>query len=61
MDRFLGVLKEIGYTGMCSIETFRPEYWERTPEWVVEQAYETTRRVMERNFVWEENRGFCSD
>lgn len=48
-DRFLGVLKEIGYDGMCSIETFRPEHWAKTPEWVVENAYWTTCEAMKKN------------
>lgn len=61
IDRFFGVLKEAGYTGMCSVETFRPEHWKRSPEWVVNQAYETTRAVMERNCVWEGNHEFCCD
>lgn len=48
-DKFLNVLKEIGYEGMCSIETFRPQHWEMTPEWVVENAYITTFAAMEKN------------
>lgn len=49
IDRFLRVLKEIGYEGMCSIETFRPEHWAKTPEWVVKNAYETTYEAMKKN------------
>ncbi len=48
-DRFFEVLKDIGYEGMCSIETFRPEHWARTPEWVVKNAYETTYAAMKKN------------
>lgn len=39
---FLSILKEIGYNGMLSVETFRPEYWRQTPDWVVREAYRTT-------------------
>lgn len=39
---FLETLKSIGYNGMLSVETFRPEYWQRTPDWVVSEAYRTT-------------------
>ena len=39
---FLKALKDSGYDGMVSVETFRPEYYEKTPEWVVENAYMTT-------------------
>lgn len=48
-DAFLQTLKEIGYDGMVSVETFRPEYWEKPPRWVVETAYETTRAALEKN------------
>lgn len=48
-DCFLRTLKEMGYTGMISVETFRPEYWAKSPEWVVETAYATTRAAMEKN------------
>ncbi len=48
---FLATLREIGYDGMVSIETFRPEYWRREPEWVVREAYRTTREVMQAHQV----------
>ena len=41
-DGFLKELKACGYNGMVSVETFRPEYWQKSPEWVIEQAYKTT-------------------
>lgn len=49
LDRFLGTLKEIGYDGMVSIETFRPEYWAMEPETVIRSACRTTRSVLEQN------------
>ena len=49
LDRFLGILKEIGYDGMVSIETFRPEYWAMEAETVIRSAYQTTRSVLEQN------------
>ncbi|AGB80479.1 sugar phosphate isomerase/epimerase [Serratia sp. FGI94] len=52
VNDFLKNLKEIGYDGMVSIETFRPEYWQRTPEWVIANAYQTTRNIMEENGVY---------
>lgn len=48
-DQFLSTLKEIGYEGMVSIETFRPQHWAKTPEWVVENAYLTTYEAMKKN------------
>jgi len=32
------ILKSIGYDGHCSIELFRPEYWEQDPLFVAQQA-----------------------
>lgn len=48
-DAFLQALKETGYDGMVSVETFRPEYWQRSPEWVIRTAYQTTRTALEKN------------
>ena len=45
-DAFLRQLKALGYDGMVSVETFRPEYWQKSPEWVVSQAYSTTRAAL---------------
>lgn len=42
-DSFLRTLQSIGYDGMVSVETFRPEYWAMSPEEVIQRAYETTR------------------
>lgn len=49
LDRFLNALKETGYDGMVSIETFRPEYWRMEPEEVIHLAYRTTRDTLEKN------------
>jgi len=46
LNSFLTNLKEMGYQGMVSIETFRPEYWQKTPQWVIAQAYKTTKQIM---------------
>lgn len=48
-DAFLQALKAAGYRGIASVETFRPEYWEKKPEWVIAQAYETTRAALAQN------------
>ena len=48
-DSFLKTLKICGYTGMVSVETFRPEYWSKTPEWVIENAYSTTYTALKKN------------
>lgn len=48
VESFLKVLKEIGYSSIVSIETFRPEYWEKDAEWVISKAYKTTKEIIER-------------
>jgi 2-keto-myo-inositol isomerase len=35
-----------GYNGICSVELFRPEYWELEPETVIKTAAEKTRRFL---------------
>jgi 2-keto-myo-inositol isomerase len=45
---FLRNLKQAGYEGMVSIETFNPHYWREKPEHVIAMAYETTRKVLEQ-------------
>lgn len=48
LDNYLSTLAEIGYNGMVSIELFRPEYWEKTAEWVINTAYQTTKESMQK-------------
>lgn len=45
---FLRVLKKVGYQGNVAIETFRPEYWAKSPEWVISNAYSTTVDTLRR-------------
>ena len=47
LKNYIGTLKEMNYEGMISIETFRPEYWGKDPEWVIRRGYETTRKLLE--------------
>ncbi len=46
---FLAALKESGFDGTVSVETFRPQYWQETPEWVVSTAHEATRSCLAAN------------
>lgn len=48
-DAFLQTLRACGYEGMVSVETFRPEYWAQTPQWVVENAYCSLRQALQAN------------
>lgn len=46
LHSYLTTLKEMNYQGMVSIETFRPEYWQKPAEWVIAEAYQTTKKIM---------------
>lgn len=46
IGNFLRNLKQAGYEGMVSIETFNPDYWKEKPEYVIAMAYETTKKVL---------------
>jgi 2-keto-myo-inositol isomerase len=35
-----------GYDEICSVELFRPEYWDLDPETVIKTAAEKTRRYL---------------
>lgn len=50
LKSFLGTLRDMGYDGMISIEAFRPEYGKREAEWVIHEAYRTTRDAIEKYF-----------
>lgn len=52
LENFLRNLKESGYDSIVSVEIFRPEYWLHSAEWVIKNAYKTTRKVMEDNDVY---------
>jgi 2-keto-myo-inositol isomerase len=47
LANYIATLKEMHYEGMVSVETFRPEYWAKDPEWVIRTGYETTRKIIE--------------
>ena len=43
-------LKKIGYDGFCSIELFRPEYWDWDPFKLAEESRRTALKVLEPHF-----------
>jgi 2-keto-myo-inositol isomerase len=43
-------LKEIGYNGVCTVELFRPEYWEWDPYELAKKCYENTVKVVSPYF-----------
>jgi len=43
-------LKHIGYEGSCSVELFRPEYWEWDPQVLANKARQTALKVLLPHF-----------
>jgi 2-keto-myo-inositol isomerase len=50
LDAILSRLQKIGFDGLCSIELFRPEYWERDPVELATAARVATMKVLEPYF-----------
>lgn len=50
LDAVLSRLAKIGFDGLCSIELFRPEYWERDPGELATAARAATIEVLESYF-----------
>jgi 2-keto-myo-inositol isomerase len=46
-------LKEIGYTGSCSVELFRPEYWDRDPQELAIETRKAALKVLSPYFLIE--------
>ena len=50
LDDICAQLKHIGYTGSCSIELFRPEYWNWNPQELANKAYEAAFKILSPYF-----------
>jgi 2-keto-myo-inositol isomerase len=50
LDDILAGLKRIGYDGACSVELFRPEYWERDPAELARAARRATVDIVGKYF-----------
>lgn len=50
LDEICQRLKGIGYDGPCSVELFRPEYWEWEPKELAVQVRETAMKVLSPHF-----------
>jgi len=48
IDAILGQLRAIGFDGVCSIEIFRPEYWQQDPRGVARTARAKAAGVLEK-------------
>lgn len=50
LDSILSTLKEIGYSGVVSVELFRPEYYQLDAEEAIKTAKETTLKVVSKYY-----------
>jgi len=50
LDAICARLKQIGYTGPCAIELFRPEYWNWDPQELAIKAYQAALKVLSPHF-----------
>ena len=50
LDDILTRLRQIGFDGLCSIELFRPQYWERDPVELATAARAATMDIVTRYF-----------
>jgi 2-keto-myo-inositol isomerase len=50
LEDILVRLKHIGFDGLCSVELFRPEYWERDPVELAAAARTATLEIVEDHF-----------
>lgn len=50
LDEICQQLKRIGYNGPCSIELFRPEYWEWDPQELAIKARQAALKVLSPYF-----------
>ena len=48
LDNYMQNLKNIGYEGPVSIEVLRPEYYAQPLEWVIREAYRTTKALVDK-------------
>lgn len=50
LDKICARLKHIGYTGSCSIELFRPEYWDWDPQVLATKSRQAALKVLSLYF-----------
>ncbi|MBC2117697.1 2-keto-myo-inositol isomerase [Listeria booriae] len=50
LDAHITTLKQIGYSDVVSVELFRPEYYQLTPEETIEKAKTTTLEVISKYY-----------
>jgi 2-keto-myo-inositol isomerase len=53
LDDICSKLSQIGFNGVCTVELFRPEYWEWDPDELAKKCYECTVEVLTPYFPLE--------
>jgi 2-keto-myo-inositol isomerase len=51
LDKICSQVKAIGYDGVCSIELFRPEYWDWDPQQLAFQARQAALCILSKYFT----------
>ena len=54
LEKICTILRAIGYDGHCSVELFRPEYWQRDPLAVAREAKASALKVLSHYFTIEQ-------
>lgn len=54
LQKICSILRAVGYDGHCSVEIFRPEYWQRDPQSVANEAKKTALQVLAPYFTLEQ-------
>ena len=54
LEKICAILRAIGYDGHCSVELFRPEYWQRDPLAVAHEAKASALKVLSPYFTVEQ-------
>ena len=53
LDDICSKLSQIGYNGVCTVELFRPEYWEWNPDELAQKCYESVVEIVTPYFSLE--------
>ncbi len=54
LEKICAMLRAIGYDGHCTVELFRPEYWQRDPLAVAREAKASALKVLSTYFTLEQ-------
>lgn len=53
LQKICAIMRSVGYDGHCSIEIFRPEYWQRDPQSVADEAKKSALQLLTPYFSLE--------